>query len=127
MRKISELGTDECCEVLCMIARPVQNIVDDKKLMSAIGTAAGKDAKSGLTAVGMVMAASSRIVSALPVLLRDHREDVYAILSAVGGVSADEVKGQNIITTMQEVKEILQDKELLNFFRPSKHMETTVS
>lgn len=127
MRKISELGTDECCEVLCMIARPVQNIVDDKKLMATIGTAISKDAKSGLTAVGMVMAASSRIVSALPVLLRDHREDVYAILSAVGGVSVDEVKGQNIITTMQEVKEVLKDKELLDFFRPSTHMETTVS
>ena len=110
-----------------MIAQPLQNIVDDKKLMEAIGTAVGKNEKSGLTAAGMVMAASGRIASALPVLLQDHRADVYTILSAVGGIDVDEVKKQNIVTTMQQAKEMLRDKELLDFFRPSKHTETTAS
>lgn len=127
MRKLSDLSTDECCEVLCEIAQPVQNIVDDEALMKTIGKGMEKSKKKELTFVGTVMAASSRIVSALPVLLKEHRNDVYAIISAIGGMSVDEVAAQNILTTMQQAKEIIMDKQLIDFFRPSKHMEATAS
>ena len=73
------------------------------------------------------MAASSRIVSALPVLLKEHRNDIYAIVSAIGGMSVDEVAAQNILTTMQQVREILMDKQMIDFFRPPKHTEATES
>lgn len=127
MRKLSELSTEECCEVLCEIAQPVQNIVDDEALMKTIGKGMETSKKKELTFVGTVMAASSRIVSALPVLLKEHRNDVYIIISTIGGTSVDEVAAQNILTTMQQVREILTDKQLIDFFRPSKHTEATES
>lgn len=127
MRKLSELSTEECCEVLCEIAQPVQNIVDDEALMKTIGKGMETSKKKELTFVGTVMAAFSRIVSALPVLLKEHRNDIYAIVSSIGGMSMDEVAAQNILTTMQQVREILTDKQLIDFFRPSKHTEATES
>lgn len=117
MRKLSDLGTDECMDVLCTIAPSIQAIVDDKEIMTALGKAVDK---KGLTTAGVLMVATSKLVGAVPVLFKTHREDVYNILSSVGGVTVDEVKSQNMLDTMQQLKEILQDKPMLDFFGWSK-------
>ena len=117
MRKLSDLGTDECMDVLCAISPNIQAIVDDKDIISAIGKAIDKN---GMTNAGVMMAAISKLVSAVPMLLKAHREDVYSILSNVGGVTVEDVKAQNMLDTMQQTKEILQDKPLLDFFGLSK-------
>lgn len=117
MRKLSDLGTDECLDVLCTIAPSIQAIVEDKDIMAALGKAIDK---KGLTKAGVLMAAASKLVGAVPLLFKAHREDVYNILSSVGGVTVEEVKAQNVLDTMQQLKEILQDKPLLDFFGWSK-------
>lgn len=117
MRKLSDLGTDECLDVLCTIAPSIQAIVEDKDIMTALGKAIDK---KGLTKAGVLMTAASKLVGAVPLLFKAHREDVYNILSSVGGVTVEEVKSQNMLDTMQQLKEILQDKPLLDFFGWSK-------
>lgn len=117
MRKLSDLGTDECLDVLCTIAPSIQAIVEDKDIMAALGKAIDK---KGLTKAGVLMTAVSKLVGAVPLLFKAHREDVYSILSTVGGVTVEEVKAQNMMDTMQQLKEILQDKPLLDFFGWSK-------
>ena len=117
MRKLSDLGTDECMDVLCTIAPSIQAIVEDKDIMSTLGKAIDK---KGMTTAGVLMAAASKLVGAVPMLFKTHREDVYNILSSVGGVTVDEVKSQNMLDTMHQIKEILQDKPLLDFFGWSK-------
>ena len=117
MRKLSDLGTDECMDVLCTIAPSIQAIVEDKDIMSTLGKAIDK---KGMTTAGVLMTAASKLVGAVPMLFKTHREDVYNILSSVGGVTVDEVKSQNMLDTMQQIKEILQDKPLLDFFGWSK-------
>ena len=117
MRKLSDLGTDECMDVLCTIAPSIQAIVDDKDIMNALGKAVDK---KGLTTAGVLMVATSKLVGAVPMLFKTHREDVYNILSSVGGVTVEDVKAQNMLDTMRQMKEILQDKPLLDFFGWSK-------
>lgn len=117
MRKLSDLGTDECMDVLCEIAPSIQEIVDDKDIMNALGKAIDKN---GLTAAGVLMAATSKLVGAVPMLFKTHREDVYNIISSVGGVTVEDVKAQNMLDTMRQMKEILRDKPLLDFFGWSK-------
>lgn len=117
MRKLSDLGTDECMDVLCEIAPSIQEIVDDNDIMNALGKAIDKN---GLTTAGVFMAATSKLVGAVPMLFKTHREDVYNILSSVGGVTVEDIKAQNMLDTMQQTKEILQDKPLLDFFGLSK-------
>lgn len=117
MRKLSDLGTDECMDVLCTIAPNIQAIVDDNDIMNALGKAIDKN---GLTTAGVYMAATSKLVGAVPMLFKTHREDVYNILSSVVGVTVEDIKAQNMLDTMQQTKEILQDKPLLDFFGLSK-------
>nr|DAP05012.1 MAG TPA: hypothetical protein [Caudoviricetes sp.] len=123
MRKLSDLGTDECLDVLCAIAPSIQAIVEDKDIMTALGKAIDK---KGLTKAGVLMTAASKLVGAVPLLFKTHREDVYNILSSVGGVTVEEVKAQNMLDTMQQLKEILQDKPLLDFFGWSKRGDSGV-
>ena len=59
MRKLSDLGTDECMDVLCTIAPSIQTIVDDKDIMNTLGKAIDKN---GMTAAGVLMAAASKLV-----------------------------------------------------------------
>lgn len=123
MRKLSDLSTDECLDVLCTIAPSIQAIVEDKDIMTALGKAIDK---KGLTKAGVLMTAASRLVGAVPLLFKAHREDVYNILSSVGGVTVEEVKAQNMLDTMQQLREILQDKPLLDFFGWSKRGDSGV-
>lgn len=123
MRKLSDLGTDECLDVLCTIAPSIQAIVEDKDIMTALGKAIDK---KGLTKAGVLMTAASRLVGAVPLLFKAHREDVYNILSSVGGVTVEDVKAQNMLDTMQQLREILQDKPLLDFFGWSKRGDSGV-
>ena len=123
MRKLSDLGTDECLDVLCAIAPSIQAIVEDKDIMTALGKAIDK---KGLTKAGVLMTAASRLVGAVPLLFKAHREDVYNILSSVGGVTVEDVKAQNMLDTMQQLREILQDKPLLDFFGWSKRGDSGV-
>lgn len=104
-------------DVLCAIAPSIQEIVDDNDIMNALGKAIDKN---GLTTAGVFMAATSKLVGAVPMLFKTHREDVYNILSSVGGVTVEDIKAQNMLDTMQQTKEILQDKPLLDFFGLSK-------
>nr|DAH41538.1 MAG TPA: hypothetical protein [Caudoviricetes sp.] len=123
MRKLSDLGTDECLDVLCTIAPSIQAIVEDKDIMTALGKAIDK---KGLTKAGVLMTAASKLVGAVPLLFKAHREDVYNILSSVGGVTVEDVKAQNMLDTMQQLREILQDKPLLDFFGWSKRGDSGV-
>ena len=114
MRKLSELSTDECLSVLCEITPFLSNIVTDEELMSTIGKAGDK---KGLTAAGVVMAGVDRITKCVPLLLKTHREDVFQIVARVGGVEPEKVAAQNIMVTLVQIRAILKDKELLDFFK----------
>lgn len=118
MRKLSQLSTDECLDVLCEIAPHVANIVTDETIADSIGKAS---TKKGLTTAGVVMEAANRATRAIPSLLKTHRDDIYHILAAIGGVDVDEIAKQNTIVTLMQLRTIFRDKELTDFFKSWAH------
>lgn len=118
MRKLSDLTTDECLDVLCEITPHVASIVADEEIMAAIGKAAPK---KDLTAAGTVMVATARVTKCIPLLVKTHRDDVYAILASVGGMTVEEIAKQNTIITLTQIRAVCKDKELLDFFKSWAH------
>lgn len=115
MRKLSELGTDECLNVMCEITPYISNIVSDQELMENLGK--GVD-KKGMTSIGIVMLGIKRMFAAVPLLLKNHREDIYNVVSAVGGeMSVEEIAAQNIMVTLNQVRSLSHDKVLIDFFK----------
>ena len=78
--KISQMTTDQVLDLFCKITPCVENILTDEKLVELISKAAKKEdiTKAGLIALGL-----KKVSALLPMLLKDHREDVYTIIAAV--------------------------------------------
>lgn len=112
--KLSDLTTDETLDVLCEITPCVEHIVKDEGIINTIGTAV--DTK-GMTKTGVLMAGLDRIGALVPVLLKDHRSDLYHILGAVNQVDPAEIAAQKLTVTLTQIDEVFHDEELLTFFK----------
>lgn len=114
--KISELTTERAADVLCEVSIYALNILSDKELLASLrmqleGTD-GDRTKAELIAI-----ASEKIAELIPLLLKKHKDDVFGIVAAVNGLTLEQVRKQKIIVTANAVKEMAQDKDLIDFFR----------
>lgn len=114
--KISELTTDRAADVLCEISIYALNILSDKELLTALRTQI--DGTSGdSTKAELIAIASEKIAELIPLLLKKHKNDVFGIVAAVNGLTLEQVRKQKIITTANAIKEMAQDKDLIDFFK----------
>lgn len=112
--KLSQLTTDEALDVLCEITPYVASIVSDEGLMDTIGKSVKKE---GVTRAGMMLLGAEKLSKIVPVVMKDHRSDVYGIIAAVNKMNVGKIANQNVIKTSMQIREICKDKELLDFFR----------
>ncbi len=106
--KISQMTTDQAADVLIRISVPAANIMHDDETIKVLeGVAKGSN--------DPFVFISENIVPVTTVLLKDHRGDVFEIVSALAGKSAEEVKNQKITETIKDIKESW-DGELVDFF-----------
>lgn len=118
--KLSQLTTDQALDALCQLTPAISGILEDESVMvqlTALLPEKGKEVEEDMTGTGMRMMAE--LGKLAPVLLRDHREDVYSILSVLNSKEPEEIAAQNLLTTMGQVREAFMDRELLAFFRSS--------
>ena len=114
--KISELTTDRAADVLCEVSIYALNILSDKELLSSLRMQLeGTDGDS--TKAEMIAIASEKIAELVPLLLKKHKDDVFGIVAAVNGLTLEQVRQQKIIKTMNAIKEMAQDKDLIDFFK----------
>lgn len=114
--KISELTTERAADVLCEVSIYALNILSDKELLASLrmqleGTD-GDRTKAELIAI-----ASEKIAELIPLLLKKHKDDVFGIVAAVNGLTLEQVRKQKIIATANAVREMAQDKDLIDFFK----------
>lgn len=112
--KLSELTTDGALDALCQLTPYIANITTDQDFVDAIGKLVKTE---GMSVYGMYTLIIDRVSAALPVLLGTHREDVYGILSVVNQKPPKEIAAQSIRETVSQLKELVQDPELLSFFK----------
>lgn len=121
--RLSELSTDTVASVLVSITPAISNILNDPDFRGKIGK---KVDTKDLSVIGAYAAGLEKINEIIPFLLQTHKADVYAILAALNNTSAEKIAAQNILVTMRQIKEIAQDKDLIDFFRSSAATEPTV-
>lgn len=114
--KISELTTERAADVLCEVSIYALNILSDKELLASLRMQLeGTDGDS--TKAELIAVASEKIAELVPLLLKKHKDDVFGIVAAVNGLTLEQVRQQKIIKTMTAIKEMAQDKDLIDFFR----------
>lgn len=96
MRKISEYKDEEALDLLADLLEPCIELFSDKALWNAIKS-------------------ESRI-KAVSIAIKNHKQSVVQIMAILHGVPVEEFH-YNVITLPKMVLEVLNDKDLLDFFK----------
>ena len=112
--KISTLTTEQALDTLCVLTPYIANITGDKALTDTLGKKLGK---SKMSAAEVYTYGAQKIAALVPILLKDHREDVFGILSVLNETPPEEIAEQNVLITINQIKEAVQDKDLVDFFK----------
>ncbi len=113
--KLSEFSTDRAADVLCEISVYALNIISDEELRGSLKRLADNEKPQTVGekyAVGV-----QKIGQWIPLLLKKHRDDVFAILATVNDVTVDAIREQNVLVTMRQIRELAEDKDLTDFFK----------
>lgn len=113
--KLSEMNGEELSVCLCKIAEPLERIGSDKKTTEAFQEISNF-IKSGMNNIQQTTMMIGKFV---PLLLGDHREDTFAILAAINDKTVEEIRSQNGMQTIKELKNALADPDLMDFFTSS--------
>lgn len=107
--KISMMNTEQAADALVRMAQPVANILDDKDIDPILQRFSKSKNKS------MTKIVADFIPKIVPLALKTHRDDVFEIVGALEGVSADEVRKFPVLKTMAIIRDSF-DKDLIDFF-----------
>lgn len=111
--KLSEMNTIELSKTLCKIAEPIGRIGADAAISGIFRDFSKKS--EGKTVLQTATAMFSVIV---PALLERHQEDTFSVISALTGKNVDEIRAQNGMETIRDIKGCF-DNDLMSFFKSS--------
>lgn len=104
---LSDIKGERVLEVIADLVEPLANIAGDERVF-ALFDQSGDDLPT-------------KAKKALPVLLKEHKDDLIAVLSTVKGVSAKEyAESMTFSSVLGDVYAIITDEELLSFLSSPK-------
>ena len=119
--KLSEFTTDESLDALCSLTPYINNIIIDadltEELRRKIDPEHMKSKSEG----------ARKINALVPIILKNHRADVYGILSVLNGKTLEAIGKQNFLVTASQIRDVVKDKALVDFFRSCAEQEENVS
>lgn len=112
--KLSELSTKRAADVLCEVTPYIANITGDKALLDELAI---KFDSKGKSVAELYTFSAHKYAQLVPILLKDHRADVFGVLAALNETTAEQIGKQKVMETIKQVGELFRDKELLDFFK----------
>lgn len=111
---------DQMAEALCLIAEPIEHITQDDEAVDALKKVAEERKKGGV----MGKLAGLAYARFVPLLLKKHKNDTYAILSALSGESVESIANGNALALFKVLKEAFTPN-VVHFFTSSVDTEQT--
>ena len=109
--RLSDIKGDRTLEVIAEIIDPIANIAEDEEASTMFKREKLPD---GMTAKKFLM---KRARKSLPALLKGHKADIIAILSAIEGVSQEEYAGAlNLVKLVKDCTDLLTDEAFMELF-----------
>lgn len=120
--KLSDVKGERTFDVIAEIIDPIMNISADK---SAAELFRREKVPEGMETRQYLV---SRVKKSLPPLLKNHKQDVICLISAIAGVTPKEyVDGLNLLTLTRDCIELLTDDAFLQFFTSAQNGDSSGS
>lgn len=113
--KLSELTTEQVTDVLCELTPFLANIASDEDLMEELRNAINVNKTT--TRAEALAAGAEKLSKIIPILLKKRKWDLFGIVGAVNRKSAQEIAKQNILVTLKQARDVIKDKDLVDFFK----------
>lgn len=107
--KLSEMTTKQAEDALCEIVDPIERLMDDEELLES---AAAID--RAMPNASMAVKKTKWAMKLVPLLLRKHRDDTYAVVRAMTGKTQQELESEKLMDFISDVAGFV-DKEFLDF------------
>lgn len=109
--RLSEIRGERAIDVIADLIEPVARIAEDKEAAKLFRR---EKLPKGETARGYLL---KRIRTSVPLLLRNHKNDLIEIMAALDGVSKDEyASALSVPKLIADIFGLLSDNELLSLF-----------
>lgn len=109
--KLSDIQGERVFDVIADIINPIANIAEDD---AAVALFKREKLPDGMTAKKFLL---NRARKTIPALLKGHKADLIAILSAIEGVSVEAYSGAlSLAKLMRDVTELLTDDAFMELF-----------
>ena len=112
--KLSEFNTADGISVLCDLSPFVFNIVSDDELMAELRNAISPE--KTITHLEWIALGVAKVSKIVPIIFKKRKADVLGILAILNGIPEEKIAKQNILVTAKQLKELINDKELMDFF-----------
>lgn len=112
--RIADLTTEQGFDTLCEIVPHLGAIITDDELLGELKRKTGITDTS--TKAEIWAAALDKITALMPIILKKHRAEVYGVIAAINGKTADEINKQSFLVTAGELRDIINDADLRSFF-----------
>lgn len=117
--KLSEMTSEQGVDVLIRLTPVITGLLSDSEFISEVTGILADKSEDGkeLRAEDYLSRGIEKINNLAFLLFRKKRDALFEIIGAVGGKSAAQVASQSFIVTLSEARDILRDKDLINFLK----------
>lgn len=120
--KLSQLSTKVALNKMLMLIPVIKELVNDKKILEVWKR--GYKIKPNSSALEIEISKqevnNEKIFELLSLLLEEHENAIYKILSIMSDKKIEEVEKQPITDTILQIEELFSDKELMQLFTTQK-------
>lgn len=110
--KISEMTNDQAADAMIKMAQPMSNLLTDDNMKALLDDIQNGNKENGVSFFASIL---PKVVA---FAMKDHKDDIYAIVSALTLQPVGKVGKLNFMQTVKELRESV-DEDFIGFFRQS--------
>lgn len=113
--KLLEMKTGQAMDLMLKLSRLISNITKDKDLIDPIAQAIDVE-KENLSVNGVRAKVLEQWSTFIYMILEKHSDEFCGILAELNGSTPDKISEQPVTETAAQINDIINDKDLLDFF-----------
>jgi hypothetical protein len=115
--KLSEISTERAADVLCELTPLVDGIITDEDLMQSLSAVVNKEQTETMSVGQKMLLVSSKLGKIVPILMKKRRAEMFGILAVLNEKTTEQIASQNMLVTMMQIRDLVNDRELIDFFK----------